>query len=470
MRTSPFALELLVIPSLVALAACGDESPGRADSASGPIVTTSSTAGDTEGETEGPGETAGTDGSDGAGSTGGEPGSADSDTDTADTMEVKFDLGGSPDGGSAGCGNGDSGEGNVTFSYIWIANSSQGTVSKIDTVTGIEVGRYRTSESGSDSPSRTSVNQFGDVAVGNRVGGGGITKIAAVEERCEERNGQPGIQTSTGPDDVLPFMEDECVLWHTPLPVADYGPRGVAWEGGELDPVTCTNTVPNPRLWISYGGGSREIYRLDGDTGDVLDHIALPGVGGYIYGGAVNGEGDYWTVTRGGRQLVHVDSETLDTTTYATPGNPYGMGVDENGDPWIVTYSGGAGADHVYRLDTVSGQFVDAGGANGYYRGMNLDREGRNWVAGNSPCRLAAFDAQSDTLIADDIALPGCSTPVGVSIDFDGFVWVVDQNGTAFKVHPETHAIELTVTGLVGPYTYSDMTGAGLDLVVNPPG
>jgi hypothetical protein len=27
----------------------------------------------------------------------------------------------------------------------------------------------------------------------------------------------------------------------------------------------------------------------------------------------------------------------------------------------------------------------------------------------------------------------------------------------------------LTVSGLVSPYTYSDMTGAGLDLVTNPP-
>jgi hypothetical protein len=57
-----------------------------------------------------------------------------------------------------------------------------------------------------------------------------------------------------------------------------------------------------------------------------------------------------------------------------------------------------------------------------------------------------------------------------VSIDHEGFVWVVDQNGTAFKVNPMDHSIALTVTGLVGPYTYSDMTGAGLDLVVNPPG
>ena len=66
--------------------------------------------------------------------------------------------------------------------------------------------------------------------------------------------------------------------------------------------------------------------------------------------------------------------------------------------------------------------------------------------------------------------MPGCGTPVGVSIDFEGFVWVVDQNGTAYKVDPNTYQVVLTVAGLVGPYTYSDMTGAGLDLVVNPPG
>ena len=58
-----------------------------------------------------------------------------------------------------------------------------------------------------------------------------------------------------------------------------------------------------------------------------------------------------------------------------------------------------------------------------------------------------------------------------MSIDFEGFVWVVDMGAhTAFKVNPVTHAIELTATGLVGPYTYSDMTGSGLNLVVNPPG
>ena len=59
---------------------------------------------------------------------------------------------------------------------------------------------------------------------------------------------------------------------------------------------------------------------------------------------------------------------------------------------------------------------------------------------------------------------------MGTSIDRDGFVWVVDQGGFAYKVNPDTYDIELTVQGLASPYTYSDMTGAGLDLVVNPPG
>ena len=39
-----------------------------------------------------------------------------------------------------------------------------------------------------------------------------------------------------------------------------------------------------------------------------------------------------------------------------------------------------------------------------------------------------------------------------------------------YQYHPEDMAVERIVTGLVGPYTYSDMTGAMLGLVVNPPG
>ncbi len=65
------------------------------------------------------------------------------------------------------------------------------------------------------------------------------------------------------------------------------------------------------------------------------------------------------------------------------------------------------------------------------------------------------------------VPLPGCQTPVGVSIDAEGFVWVVDQGGWAYKVDPDTYAAQM-VGGLNGPYTYSDMTGAGLKQQILP--
>jgi hypothetical protein len=445
---------------------CGAEDGGRSDASGGGGGVLSLDGGGQATDGEGDSE----DGSGGSGAaTGGlDEGSAGAGEDDPGT---NFDLGEPPP--PSGCNVGET-EGGGAFSYIWIGNSPQGTVSKIDTETGTELGRYRSS-SGLDSPSRTSVNQYGDVAVGNRGEAGSITKIAAEVERCVESNGIPGIQTSTGAGDVLDYGQDECVLWSTPIPSAGYdrGPRAVAWEGGEIDPETCTNTVPNPRVWVSWRGdvNNIEIRRLDGDTGAVLDSAVAVGGGGRTYGGAVNAEGDFWVATRGGQDnLIHVDGVTLAVTVYNVPaGDDYGMTVDKNGDPWVVTYNDGT--NYVYRLDVATGAFVTAATSNARYRGIQIDREGRAWIAGNSPCRLSLVDAENDVLVDDAIPLPGCGTPVGTSIDRDGFVWVVDQGtSTAYKVDPDTHDVVLSVPGLVQPYTYSDMTGSGLDLVVNPPG
>lgn len=457
----------------------GDNGPKR-DSVSGSASASATDSGNTGGATN-----TGTGGGASTTSSTVSDSVADEDSDDDGLTPPRFDLSSMTDV-NFGCGGGGDTEVTFQFSYIWIANTGEGTVSKIDTVTGVELGRYRTAE-GNDSPSRTSVNQYGDVAVANRSGNFGVTKIAAVEERCQERNGIDGIQTSDGPDNVLDFLEDECVLWHTEFPdegnaiVAGSGgdgPRAVAWEGGELDETTCRNTVPNPRLWIGYGNTSREVYRLNGDTGEVEDHVSVgPAVvNGFtkIYGGAVNARGDLWFVTRGPGELTFVDGVTLDVQHYDIPddANPYGMGVDETGDPWIVSWQGAAGPNHAYHFDVDTEAFILAGGIEeGRFRGMNIDREGRLWAAAHENCRLTVFDARTDTLIDDDIELPDCVTPVGISIDQEGFVWVVDMDADrAYKVHPETYEVALTVEGLNQPYTYSDMTGAGLNLVINPPG
>lgn len=392
--------------------------------------------------------------------------------DVADgTGGEKLDAaGGSATAGGGDCPGGGGMPGDLEFSNIWIANTPDGTVSKIDTMTGTEVGRYRTGPDASSDPSRTSVNLLGDVAVVNRAGGS-VVKIAAVEERCVDTNGDGIIQTSSGPADVLAWGADECVLWETTLHT---GARAAAWDSGNdpenLDDMGCQ--VVDPSLWVSAMDGSNtvHVWRLDGSTGAPIDEAQLPGwTGGWggIYGGAVDRERGFWGVGKENTLLVHVDADTFELTTYDAGGYErfYGMAMDADGTPWIASEFD----DRLVHFSRATESFIDHGATgHGSLRGLAIDEAGNAWIAANSPCDLVRFDRAASTF--QNIALPGCGTPVGVSIDAEGYVWVVDQGSNrAYKVDPATNGIITTVMGLSGPYTYSDMTGSGLSLVTNPP-
>ena len=69
--------------------------------------------------------------------------------------------------------------------------------------------------------------------------------------------------------------------------------------------------------------------------------------------------------------------------------------------------------------------------------------------------------------VGDTVTIPGSFTTKGVSVDIDGYVWVVNQ--WAWKVDPATGLDVGSYNGLTGPYTYSDMTGYALGNVICPP-
>lgn len=390
--------------------------------------------------------------------------------DGSDDGPLKFDLPPPSDTAPIGCSD------RETFSHIWIANTAEGTVSKIDTKTGVELGRYATGPHyPAGSPSRTSVNQFGDAVVVNREPGG-IAKVAALEADCVDADGSGTIETSSGGDDVLPWGADECVLWYTDVPSVGLtaGPRPVAWEGVAVDDNGCTEA--EPRVWMAYRDEAESgiVWRLDGVTGAVLDEVQIPnwGSGGQRpYGGAVNAEGDFWITGKAAdSRTVRIDAVTLDWEDHhdAPASTIYGMAVDQFGHVWAG--ASGEGAAYHYDPGADAWTVIDAPNI-GRIRGLQIDRDGFAWGAANNPCALVKIDTTTETLVSDEIELPGCNDPVGVSIDGDGYVWVVDrQADRAYKVDPDTHDIELTVDTLNEPYTYSDMTGNGLALVIDPPG
>ena len=188
------------------------------------------------------------------------------------------------------------------------------------------------------------------------------------------------------------------------------------------------------------------------------------------YGGAVDGDGNFWMIGHGSAApAVMVDAMNLSVIRVDNPAGGtgwYGMALDQDGAPWISGCSTGT----VYRLDPDTFDVVPVASTDGCLRGMAIDRDGMAWIAANNPCRLVQVDTNTGTMVDDSIMLSSCEMLVGVSIDVEGYVWVVDYLGSrALKVDPDTHSVVLTNDGLEDPYTYSDMTGAGLDLVVNPP-
>lgn len=420
----------------------GERDAASAGGSEGISVSVGATASDTEATASGTG-TASAEG----------PATSPTDPDGTGPGELKYDLG-LPDAPS-GCGAfGGDGGGAADFSYIWVANSTEGTVSKINTQSLVEEGRYIVRSDSAGSPSRTSVNLNGDMAVANRLAG--VTKIYARTEDCPNP-----ANTSTGAGDVKAW-QDGCVAWFTPFNYTSQRP--VAWTQGEFDDATCR--YENTKLWTSGANDPNiDVILIDGETGVVEQTIPIPGVdaGFYgIYGAAVDSQGNFWGSQLGLGMLVRVDIADFTVQTWPMNQSGYGMTVDHEGRPWTC-----AGA--VARFDPVAQTWqanTTAGASGG---GCMVDADGILWVGGydpNAAYNLLGIDAET-LAVTQTIPIPNYAK--GISIDFEGNVWAVSYTADAYRVNPTTMQID-TFTGLVGPYTYSDMTGFALSAAGGPAG
>lgn len=377
-------------------------------------------------------------------------GTGESDSDTSDH---KFDVGTLPDAGEGSCEQKCGGEG---FSYIFVANSNISQMSKINTETMVEEGRYLTRADGNGNPSRTSVSIDGQLGSINNRAGGGVLTVWTRPELCDPlKNGQPGLQTSTGPDDVLPWEEDDCVAWFTDIPGAM---RPIAWTAGEYNSTTCT--YENQTLWTATSSNVTA-YRLERDTGAILDEVPVPGIG-FGYGGAADSEGNFWIIDLG-TSLARVDADDLSVSNWTIPDNVsvYGITVASDGRVWMAANM--SGTTSAVRFDPVTEQFDFATGpvANAQ-SGIAEDAQGRMWMNDwSSPPRI--FPIDKDTMATGEpfVVAPATSSAKGIAVDKNGFIWTAHFDNRAYRIDPDNGVIDF-VEGLDFPYTYSDMTGGAL--------
>ncbi|MCX6743223.1 MAG: DUF4215 domain-containing protein, partial [Candidatus Parcubacteria bacterium] len=353
--------------------------------------------------------------------------------------------------------------------YIWIANSTTNTITKIRAFdgykrkcdrsggevtcswdTGVWETKYKQfgpySVNGTN-PSRTAVNvETGDVWVANR-DSGSITKLdidGNIKKTC--------------------CTTDPCN--------ASAGPRGVAIEeDGDV-------WVGNYGVYAVWAPGS--VNRISSDDTDCTIKQTVS-VGGYPYGLAIDSNGNIWVSNAwyaGGIQKINLKANPTNPTVdmHLAPHN-YGITVDKDDNVWGGSWGGlnSAGASQYtvpgfYRVAANASSTSAADHIPGPYNttGITVDLAGNIWASAYNDNKVVkcVFDSVSKICALnsyDQLATAGHSNPHGIVGDSNGYIWSVQVLGNTARVFSSSGSagpdIQVNPAAYSQNYTYSDMSG-----------
>ena len=338
------------------------------------------------------------------------------------------------------------------LSVIWIANSGEHTVSKLDTVSGRELGRYYACQ----NPSRTAVAKNGDGWVACR-DDGGVAMIANRIEGCIDKNGDGQIQTSQDTDDdgsIQPsemVQGDECVRF-----TAHPQGSGIARALG---------VDSQSHAWAGFWD-ERTLVRLEPTAGKMKAKLDI---GEKPYGLVIDPDGIIWVSAREAGLLLRVDPKSGKTDSLKPPWGcfePYGIALDETGSVWLAN---AWCHDVAWRYDPKSESWSNVDTEN-TPRGVASDGKGHIYVANDDSNLIAKVDiASMQTIGYADLGKN--RKPVGVAVDSLGYVWAINQSSnSAAKIDPTSMDVLLEQPVGNAPYTYSDMTGQSFFSHIAPEG
>ncbi|MBN1505601.1 MAG: hypothetical protein JW955_02075 [Sedimentisphaerales bacterium] len=357
--------------------------------------------------------------------------------------------------------------------YIWVPNSPVGSVSKVDTETGRELGRYRIcppNEFG--NPSRTTVDREGNCWVGNR-GCGTVVKIGLFENgQWEDRNGSGTIETSQdlnndgviAGDEMLPWGQDECVL----LEVVLIGKPQACAPGRYRGPYS---SVPIPRamtvdpdnnIWAGCFG-AQMYYHIKGDTGEILKSVDVSAPKHTPYGAVMDANGILWSSGHDEGCVLRLDpADNYHCSIIPLHHFSYGLGLHKDGYLYVSGYSSGKLSR--IRLGDPNEVTCVRDGLPGSMKGLVCTHDGDVWIANaTSGSDAMVIRCTSDGRIVRKIRANVGESPTGLAVDNKGKVWVVDNGDEyIYRIDPETNEVELPrvrLPGTSGHYGYSDMTG-----------
>ncbi|TAN44620.1 MAG: hypothetical protein EPN22_05960 [Nitrospirae bacterium] len=341
----------------------------------------------------------------------------------------------------------------TTLPFIWVPNSNEGTISKVDSRTGAELGRYRTGPGTNGSPSRTTVDLKGNCWVGNRATGTAVKVGLDENGQCVDRNGNGKIDTSTG-SQPLAWGDDECVLFEVLLSV---GKENTYVPGAYKGPY---DSAPGPRgvaidannnVWLGTYGTHR-FYYVDGSSGRIMKTLDVTSANHGSYGAVVDSAGILWSADIGNRNVLKLNPATGAHNVIRLGHMAYGIGLDKNNHLFVAGWTD----NKLSRINTSTGQIEWTKAGESGCRGVAVTNDGDVWVANSFSNTVTRFSNNGDK----KASIPGMNHPTGVAVDADGKVWVVNNGDNYIKrIDPATNKIDLSKAVGGSHYGYSDMTG-----------
>ena len=373
--------------------------------------------------------------------------------------------------------------------FLWIANTSAGTVTKLDTRTGRQAARYdsvltrnwdgslpsvRPPRDSCNNPVLTAVDAKGNAFVVNRgtctAVSASITKYAGSLAECVDRNGNGTIDTSsdangngsieTSNPAEFKGQGDECVLWTKNYAAAEDQGRSIVIDADQ-------------NVWAA-GFSSSKIYQLNGTTGAVQKIIDLQaevgdtsgiqalaiGPGGYLYTSDNTHTPDNITLRRILKINPNAPEGSRVVGTLISPVPTAGLVVDRNGVVWLGADSDSASG--VVRADFVNGliQMVGGGGGcSGRTHGVAVDAAGDIWAACTISSRVLRLSSSGTFKNTWNFA--SNSRPEGVAVAADGRIWVT-LSGIDFvaAINPAMMGSIQSAPAGGASFSLGDMTGS----------
>ncbi|MBI1761409.1 MAG: hypothetical protein HYR56_08240 [Acidobacteria bacterium] len=349
--------------------------------------------------------------------------------------------------------------------YIWVPNQNEGSISKVDTRTGREAGRYRTGGGTSSNPSRTTVDLQGNCWVGNR-NYASVVEVALAEADCVDRNGNSVIETSrdtNGDGDItgaelLDWGKDECVLREVIVAAGKEGtftPGAFTNYSAYGDEGTRAMAIDaNGNIWAGVYR-DRKYFNIASANGAIVRTIDVAPQSHYPYGAAIDRYGTLWSADVATGFVLRINPATGALTKIATNHQVYGLGIDKL-DHLFAT---GWESSKISRINVVNNQVEWTKDLEYRSRGVVVSDDNDIWIANSNSNRVHrwANDGTPKTAINT-----GSGESSGVAIDQNGKIWVVNRSdATIRRIDPATNTVDLskTLNGTSGHYGYSDMTG-----------